>query len=339
LSSRNTIEKIIEGIKHSLILFMVAVTLASFAIGIFLVFFTNLGGDISWSQNVSLDFLLINIFGFQSPQFNLGITFLFFLSVYLICYLYCLIYPHSILRQNIFRKWNLIRTKRLQEQKSVRPEQNSNLLIIAISWFSGYFLLSVIIDTIQQLFGVTLGNPLTENALLSFFYLSAAPLNEEILFRVLLLGVPLLLIFSPIKKGNFVLFLNHPYKFLAPNKTRYTIMCISIVIVINSVIFGMSHVFFGGGYEVGKITQAALGGLVLAWIYYRYGLATAIVFHWISNFVFFAYSILGFYLFGTPWNTETDSIFLSAISIGFIIIGILFLYQLTTKILKKYVVN
>jgi hypothetical protein len=318
---------------------MIVVTIASFAIGVFLVFFTTLGGQTSWSQNVSLDFLLINIFGFQSVEFNLGITFLVLTSIYLTCYIYCLFHPKLILKQNIFKKCDLTRTKQSQDQISIKTDQSSNLLVIAISWFSGYFLLSVIIDTIQQLFGVTLGNPLTENPLLSFFYLSAAPLNEEILFRVLLLGVPLLLILSPIKKGNFLSFLNHPYNFLEPNKTRYTIVCISIVIAINSIIFGLSHVLFGGGYEIGKITQAALGGLVLAWLYYRYGLATAIVFHWISNFVFFAYSILGFYLFGTPWNSETDSILLSAISIGFIVIGILFLYQLVTKVLKKYVIK
>lgn len=337
--SRNTIDKGIEGTKHSLILIMVVVTIASFAIGIILVFFTNLGGDTSWNQNVSLDFLLITIFGFHSVQYNLGITFLFFISVYLVCYLYCFFHPKSILKQNIIKKWNVKGLKRSQDQISISNDQNSNLLIVAISWFSGYFLLSVIIDTVQQFFGVKLGNPLTENALLSFFYLSAAPLNEEILFRVLLLGVPLLLILSPIKRGNFISFLNHPYKFLEPNRTRHAIVSISIVIAINSAIFGMSHVFFGGGYEVGKITQAALGGLILAWLYYRYGLATAIVFHWISNFVFFAYSILSFYLFGTSWNTETDSVLLSAISIGFIVIGILFLYQLGTKIIRKYVIK
>ena len=75
------------------------------------------------------------------------------------------------------------------------------------------------------------------------------------------------------------------------------------------------------------------------WIYYRYGLATAITFHWISNYVFFAYSILGFYLFQTPWNTESDNILLGIVSMGFIAIGILFLYQLAGKIFLKYIVK
>lgn len=337
--NRSKLEKSIESIKYGLILFIVLVTIVSFAIGLFIVFFTQLGGDVSWYQDTSLDFLLINIFGFQSIQFNLGITFLFFFSVYLVCYLYCLFYPKPVFKRFLFRKFKHVQAPKPTNNIYTSRHHNSNFLVIAISWFSGYFLLSVLIDTIQQLFGVTLGNPLTENALLSFFYLSAAPLNEEILFRVLLIGLPLLMILAPIKKRDFFSFLNHPHKFLKFRRTRYSIMCISIIIVINSVIFGLSHVFFGGGYEIGKITQAALGGLILAWLYYRYGLAIAIVFHWISNFVFFAYSILGFYLFGTPWNSESDNIFLSIISICFIIIGIIFLYQRVTKLLKKYVIK
>jgi len=66
-------------------------------------------------------------------------------------------------------------------------------------------------------------------------------------------------------------------------------------------------------------------------------LASAITFHWISNYVFFAYSILGFYLFRTPWDTETDNMLLGIVSLGFIAIGILFFYQLAGKVLTKYV--
>lgn len=318
---------------------MVVVTFASFAIGLFIVFFTNLGGNTSYYQNVSLDFLLINIFGLQSIQFNLGITFLIFFFVYLGCYFYCFFNPKPWVLSLIFSRKDSSRISESKNKPSTNRDQNLNYLKVAISWFSGYFLLSVIIDTVQQLFGVNLGNPLTENALLSFFYLSAAPLNEEILFRVILLGLPLLLILSQYRSGNFISFLNHPYNSLSLKKTRYVIICISVIIILNSTIFGMSHVFFGGGYEIGKITQAALGGLVLAWLYYRYGLATAIVFHWISNFVFFAYSIFSYYLFGTPWNTESDSLLLSIISIGFIVLGLLFLYQVGKKVLRKYIVK
>jgi membrane protease YdiL (CAAX protease family) len=214
-----------------------------------------------------------------------------------------------------------------------------NYLMITLSWFSAYFVLSISIDVIQQIFGVNLGNPLTDNAILSFFYLSAAPLNEEIFFRIILMGVPLFLIFVPLGKGKLLSTLNHPYPNIQKYKGKYTIVGIFIIIILSSIVFGLSHVIFGGGYEIGKISQAALGGLIIGWIYYRYGLSSAITFHWISNYVFFAYSILGFYLFQTPWNTESDNLLLGIVSIGFIIIGLLFLYQVGCRILKKYVIK
>ncbi|HEX5904431.1 MAG TPA: CPBP family glutamic-type intramembrane protease, partial [Candidatus Nitrosocosmicus sp.] len=239
----------------------------------------------------------------------------------------------------------LLKTKRdlvsgnTQIDQSIGFGTPSNYLMITISWFSVYFILSILIDLIQQLFGVTLGNPLTNNPLLSFFYLSAAPLNEEIFFRVILIGLPLFLIFIPIGRGKFLSTMNHPYPNIQEFRRKNTTIGIFIIIVLNSFVFGISHVIFGGGYEIGKISQAALGGLIIGWVYYRYGLASAITFHWISNYVFFAYSILGFYLFRTPWNTESDNVLLGMVSLGFIAIGILFLYQLASKVLMKYIIK
>lgn len=214
--------------------------------------------------------------------------------------------------------------------------QHDNYLAVTISWFSGYFVLSILIDVIQQLFGVTLGNPLTANPLLSFFYLSAAPLNEEIFFRVLLLGLPLFLLFIPFGKGLFFSTLYHPYKNIPYQKGKNTTIVIAIIIALNSLAFGLSHVIFGGGYEIGKITQAGLGGIMIAWLYYRYSLSSAITFHWISNYVFFAYSIFGYYLFQSPWNVESDNIFLAILSVIFIAMGIIFLYRFSEELFKKY---
>lgn len=316
---------------------MVFVTGISFGIGLFLVFFTNIGGEINWTNNVSLDFLLFSLFGFQAINFNLGLTFLFFWLIYLTCFLFCLLKPVSLTRLTFLKIRQGPTSTNTQISQSIGSGLPHNYLFITISWFSLYFVLSILIDIVQQLFGITLGNPLTHNPLLSFFYLSAAPLNEEIFFRVILMGLPLFMIFIPVGRGKFLSTLNHPYPNIQESRGKYTTIGVFIIIVLNSFVFGLSHVIFGGGYEIGKISQAALGGLIIGWIYYRYGFASAITFHWISNYVFFAYSILGFYLFQTPWNTESDNVLLGMVSIGFIVIGILFLYQLAGRILMKYV--
>lgn len=260
-------------------------------------------------------FLLFMIFNIQNLQFNLGILFLFFWFVYLICYLVCFFKPVSIpkifgeLRRGGFSALTL---------------PSSNYLFITIYWFSGYFVLSILIDTLQQLFGIKLGSPLTDNPLASFLYLTAAPLNEEIFFRVILLGIPLFFIFVPFDMRSLIGTLVHPFKFIPFNKSRYIIVSI---ILINSLFFGLAHVIFGGGYEIGKITQAGFGGLFLGWLYYRYGLVMSITFHWISNYVLFAFGLLGFLIFKTPWNTESDNLFMGIISSAFIVMGTVFLIQ------------
>lgn len=318
---------------------MVFITGISFGIGLFLVFFTNLGVEVHWTSDVSLDFLLFSVFGFNAINFNLGLTFLFFWFVYLACYFFCLLKPIPITKLRFFgRKQNMMSVTTKMDQ-STGFVTSHNYLMITISWFSLYFILSMLIDILQQLFGITLGNPLTHDPLLSFFYLSAAPLNEEIFFRVLLMGLPLFLIFIPIGRGKFLSTLNHPYSNMEKFRRQSTTIGVFIIIILNSFVFGLSHVIFGGGYELGKISQAALGGLIIGWIYYRYGLASAITFHWISNYVFFAYSILGFYLFQTPWNVESDNLLLGIVSIGFIAIGILFFYQVAGRFLNKYLVR
>ncbi len=328
--NRLFLNRVLVYIDDILLVIIVLVTAFSFFIGIFLVFFTNIGGEARWYSDVPLDFLIFGIFGLNSINFNLGISFLFFWTIYLACYLFCFLKPVPIFHlsslKNPFQMTGLERIK----------IQRDNYLAITISWFSGYFVLSILIDVIQQLFGVTLGNPLTANPLLSFFYLSAAPLNEEIFFRVLLLGLPLFILFVPFGKGLFLSTLYHPYKNVSYNKGKYTTIAIVIIIALNSLAFGLSHVLFGGGYEIGKITQAGLGGVIIAWLYYRYSLSSALTFHWISNFVFFAYSIFGYFLFKSPWNTESDNLFLAIVSVVFIVMGVIFLFRLSVQLTKKY---
>ena len=328
--NRLYLNRVLVYIDYILLVIIVLVTAFSFFIGIFLVFFTNIGGEARWYSDVPLDFLIFGIFGLNSINFNLGLSFLFFWTIYLACYLFCFLKPISIFHLSAVKKpFQMIGLERIKIQRD-------NYLAITISWFSGYFVLSILIDVIQQLFGVTLGNPLTANPLLSFFYLSAAPLNEEIFFRVLLLGLPLFILFVPFGKGLFLSTLYHPYKNVSYEKEKYTTIAIVIIIALNSLAFGLSHVLFGGGYEIGKITQAGLGGVIIAWLYYRYSLSSALTFHWISNFVFFAYSIFGYFLFKSPWNTESDNLFLAIVSVVFIVMGLIFLFRLSVQLTNKY---
>ena len=96
---------------------MVFVTGFSFGIGLFLVFFTNLGGEIDWTNDVPLDFLLFSLFGFQTINFSLGLVFLFFWLIYLTCYLFCLLKPTSLARLP------LLMTKRDLVSRNIQIDQ------------------------------------------------------------------------------------------------------------------------------------------------------------------------------------------------------------------------
>ncbi|HEX5518866.1 MAG TPA: CPBP family glutamic-type intramembrane protease, partial [Candidatus Nitrosocosmicus sp.] len=273
---------------------------------------------------IPLNFLLLNIIGINNIQFLLGLVFASFLFVYAIIYLVNILKP-------IFLYPNFM-TRLLSSHSFDFDFSPLNDFYKVIQWFSAYFLLSLVIDSIQQFFGIQIGNPLTNNPLLSLFYLSAAPLNEEILFRVIFLGVPLSLILFRYK-NSFVSALLYPGDNLQiKSKSQKKILI--IVILLNSVFFGFAHVMFGGHYEIGKVTQATLGGIFLCCVYFRYGLGSSIMFHWISNYVIFSYELFGSIVFRIPWNDETNNYFLIILYFIFIIGGMLFLIDASKRLIK-----
>lgn len=313
----------------ALLTFVIASIIGSFVIGPLLIFFSYIGNPVFWNDEVQLDFLLFYIFGVTNIHYNLGVVFTLFWFVYLVCFIYCFYKPILVTKINYILEKIFYRHTSLNTQSIF-----DNFLIITILWFSAYFVISILIDVIQQLIGINLGSPLIDNPLLSFFYLTAAPLNEEIFFRILLLGVPFFVIFVPNGKNILLRTLIHPSKTIPFKQHK---LGISLLIITNAFFFGLSHVLFGGGYEIGKITQAGLGGLVLGWLYYRYGIASAIIFHLISNYVLFSYSLLGFILLGTPWDTESNNIFLITISSAVIILGIFFLVNMFKNFFIKFI--
>ena len=63
-------------------------------------------------------------------------------------------------------------------------------------WFSILILISAVINFVQEGFGVEIVPPLNDNDLIQFFYVSFAPLIEEFVFRILLIGIPLFGLYS-----------------------------------------------------------------------------------------------------------------------------------------------
>ena len=164
--------------------------------------------------------------------------------------------------------------------------KSSNYMISMIKWFTVLVLISAIINAIQESVGITTEPPVAENDLILFFDVTKAPILEEIGFRVLLIGLPLYAIYS--HKSNvkhFFKSLWHPYE----NLHLYEKNKALILIVLVAIFFGVSHIIAGEPWSSGKFAQAAASGIIIGWVYFRCGLAPAILIHWATNYFIFSY--------------------------------------------------
>ena len=73
---------------------------------------------------------------------------------------------------------------------------------------------------------------------------------------------------------------------MAPSKISKKI--ISLIVGVG-IFFGVAHIISGEPWSIGKISQAAASGIILGWVYYKYGLLPAILIHWATNYFLLSY--------------------------------------------------
>ncbi len=64
-----------------------------------------------------------------------------------------------------------------------------------------------------------------------------------------------------------------------------------IALLCTSIVFGLVHYLFSGGWGVGKVTSASMAGLVLGLTYLVYGFQAPILLHWFFNYYFTAFEV------------------------------------------------
>ena len=168
----------------------------------------------------------------------------------------------------------------------VKLKTQKNYMVAVTKWFSILILVSAIINFIQEGFGVSTTPPTVENDLIQFFYVSLAPITEEIGFRVFLIGIPLVAFYS--HKTS----IKHFFKGLwspSDNLHIYESRRAIILIIIVAIFFGLAHIISGEPWSDGKFAQASVSGIILGWLYFRYGLISAILVHWATNYFVFSY--------------------------------------------------
>ncbi|MGC8562053.1 MAG: CPBP family glutamic-type intramembrane protease [Thermoplasmata archaeon] len=187
-----------------------------------------------------------------------------------------------------------------------------------------FFALNLFLSEIYIAFVQFIGHPITSpiptgptHFIYNFFLLTNAGLYEELITRVIYIGIPLFIYYAwsvhgkespsrPKKLPWWRIIWGGGYKFGKPEIT---------VLIISSIIFGIAH---AGSWSISKIPQAALGGVFLGVLFLRFGLYADVLFH-------FSVDSPGFLLtnlYGSPLGSVATTDFYSIVVLIFLAAGL-----------------
>ncbi|MEK6817801.1 MAG: CPBP family glutamic-type intramembrane protease, partial [Thermoproteota archaeon] len=225
--------------------------LLSFPFGVFVVFNTDIGDDINFQYPLNnLD--IFKELGYLTPfDIEIGDVFIVLWSIYAILFTIAMFGPDKGFLKAL--------SANLSHEKL---ETKSNYMITITKWFSILILMSIIIDFIQQGFGIVTVPPSVDNNLAQFLYVSLSPIVEELGFRVILIGLPLFVFYS------HKLSIKHFFKSIwNPNRNLhiYDFRKTLFLIVLVGIFFGLAHIMTGEPWSEGKFAQATVSGIILGW--------------------------------------------------------------------------
>lgn len=260
-------------IPHSALVSVIfGLMLVSFPLGAYTVFNTDMGDDITHRLPTSQ----LAAFGAAQhalPHLELGDVFVAAWTTYAMLFVLAMMGPGrdmaSALRQPVFAR---VRT--------------SNYMVQTISWFSVLVLASAAVDVVQGWFGSPMSPPDAGNDLVQFYLVTISPITEEAVFRVALVGLPVMMIYM--HRASLWLALKalwHPARHLHIYDSKKMIL----VVLVAGAAFGAAHIIPGDTWGPEKLLQATAAGVILGYVYCKHGLVCAIMIHWASNYFLYSY--------------------------------------------------
>ncbi|MDI1495414.1 MAG: abortive infection protein [Cenarchaeum symbiont of Oopsacas minuta] len=207
----------------------------------------------------------------------------------------------------------------LEKMRTFGSAPISNYMFQATKWFSILVLTSVIIVAVQNVFGLETLPPDIKNNLVGFYQVSNAPYIEEGIFRILLIGIPLYMIYShKVSASHMLKSLWNPNEHLHIERKTFTL----ILICATAILFGAAHVLIGESWSEGKIAQATIAGIILGWTYFRHGFIPALLIHIMANYMIFAVTYSAAAISGATIIEVNESQFVNTLEILLFIAGI-----------------
>ena len=279
MSSQNKILQVLAIPHTALISVIFCLMILSFPVGAYLTFSSEIGDDITYEYPMdSLSLFLAGI-GFEIPvEFELGDGFAVIWCTFLILFTVAMLGP----------KKNFVSV--LQSMISEgRYKIQDSYIVAAIKWFSILVIVSGGIISVQEFIGISVEQPEASNQLVQFFDISLAPIIEELGFRVILIGLPLFMLYSHKPSFKFLVkSLWWPWQ----NLHNVNVKKVLLLIVTVGILFGAAHIFSDEAWGAGKLAQAVASGIIIGWVYFRYGLVPAILIHWATNYFIFSYGLI-----------------------------------------------
>ena len=312
------------GIPYSaLISIIFGLMIVSFPIGAYVVFNSEIGDNIDFGFPLEKFDLFIAGINMEIPfEYQIGDACVVVWCVFAVLFTIAIIGPKKSFLGSI--SGLLIREKNLTD---------ANYLITIIKWFSVLVVISGVINFVQESFGIVTEPPESTNDLILFLAVTIAPIIEEIGFRVILIGIPLFLIYSfKTSIRSFFHVLWHPYENLHIVDNKKAILLIVLV----GIFFGAAHIISGEPWSSGKFAQAAVSGIIIGWVYYRYGLIAAILIHWATNYFIFSYvfaisEINGISIESAITHTMVNTLEIILVVTGIVSISIIIMNYLNSK--------
>ena len=280
----------------ALTLFLVVL---SFPLGVYAALFTSISPGYVPSSLVSF-LLWLGPFGF--PVFvPLWVVFIIVSAVYLLLFVLAAsrgLSPVSALLESLRKGLsNLL----------------SNDLIVVVVAIGFLAITATAIDTVTTWFGVPVGAP-GGPGLEIFVATTAAPFFEEVGFRVGIVGLIAFLVSIGKPKKALLQALWRPGSAYEREEigTRKTLV-VWLAIAASSLIFGYAHISPGTGWAIGKFPEAVYGGLVLGYVYTKYGFHASVLTHWGIDYLGTVFSFFGQGVYGIPWNSSGPGYFLQQV--------------------------
>jgi len=239
---------------------------------------------------------------FEIPvNVSFGLVFLFFWGIYLLCFIVAWKLRenfHKVIRNSFSRPLGHL----FKNCLFALPVIASMTLVAAVA-----------IHLFQESHGIPTGEPpISRDSLVAFLELTISPLIEEIGFRITPMGTFLIFYLLTVGKGGralatFGLRLKLFFlAFLYPEKAKRILglrtvdasgiwkgisLAEWILILSTSAVSGLAHYFYGGGWEIGKVTSAFVQGFAMGFSYLLYGVQAPILLHWFFNYYTYTYSL------------------------------------------------